>query len=328
MKRTMFDHLSLHVLYTLGGVIAALAAATLLTWVLRRLKPASDFSEVALRIRTWWIIAALFIFVMLVGYTASVIFFAFVSFIALREFLSLIPTRRADHRVLFWAFMAIPVQYYWVHTKFYGMFIVFIPVYMFMLLPLRMVIAGETRGYLRALGALHWGLMTTVFSVSHAAFLLALSPAEDARVAPQWPTDAVGVAAGPGLLLFLVLLTQFNDVAQFCWGKTLGRRKVVPGVSPGKTVAGLLGGVGSTVALAAVLGPFLTILDLPRSLLAGLIIGAAGFAGDVSISALKRDLGVKDSGTTLPGHGGVLDRLDSLTFTAPLFFHFLYFLYA
>ena len=102
---------------------------------------------------------------------------------------------------------------------------------------------------------------------------------------------------------------------------------MAPHVSPGKTWAGLLGGVATTVALAALVGPWLTPMDLTRSLLAGLIIGVAGFFGDLSISAIKRDLKVKDSGSILPGHGGILDRIDSLTYTAPLFFHYVYFCY-
>ncbi len=127
--------------------------------------------------------------------------------------------------------------------------------------------------------------------------------------------------------MLLILLTQGNDVAQYILGKTLGRRKVVPRVSPGKTLGGLLGGVLTTMLIACLVGPQLTFLDWKRSLLAGMIIGLGGFAGDVSISALKRDLGVKDSGTILPGHGGILDRVDSLTYTAPLFFHFVHYCY-
>lgn len=125
----------------------------------------------------------------------------------------------------------------------------------------------------------------------------------------------------------LLLLTQFNDVAQFLWGKTLGSRKIAPTVSPGKTWEGYLGGLATTIGLAAVVGPWLTILDLPRSLIAGVLIGVTGLLGDLNISALKRDLGVKDTGSTLPGHGGVLDRVDSLIFTAPIFFHFVWFGY-
>jgi phosphatidate cytidylyltransferase len=129
---------------------------------------------------------------------------------------------------------------------------------------------------------------------------------------------------GAGLLLFLVLLTELNDIFQYLWGKSLGRIRIAPHVSPRNTVAGFVGGVATTTVLAAALGSWLTFMTWPHSMLAGLIIGLAGFAGDLSISAIKRDLGVKDSGATLPGHGGILDRIDSLTYTAPLFFHFVW----
>jgi len=195
------------------------------------------------------------------------------------------------------------------------MFIIFIPVYLFLLIPLKMVIVGETQGFLKAAGTIHWGLMTTVFSLSHAAFLLAL------------PDSGNPAAGSAGLLLFLVFLTQFNDVMQFVWGKLAGRRKVIPKVSPGKTVAGFVGGVATTTLVAWLAAPYLTPLTGWQPVAAGLIIGIGGFVGDVTISALKRDLGIKDSGSLIPGHGGILDRVDSLTYTAPLFFHFVYYLH-
>ncbi len=128
-------------------------------------------------------------------------------------------------------------------------------------------------------------------------------------------------------MLYLVFLTQANDVAQFLWGKSVGRHRVVPKVSPNKTWGGLLGGVFTTVVLGVGLARWLTPMTTREAVLATMIIGLGGFIGDVVISALKRDLDIKDSGTMLPGHGGILDRIDSLTYTAPLFFHFTYYLY-
>jgi phosphatidate cytidylyltransferase len=129
------------------------------------------------------------------------------------------------------------------------------------------------------------------------------------------------------LLLFLILATELNDIFQYIWGKTLGQRKVAPLVSPGKTYAGLIGGVVSTIVFAAIVGPRITLLDTNHAIVAGIIIAVAGFAGDLCMSALKRDLKIKDFGASLPGHGGVLDRVDSLIFTAPVFFHFVYYCY-
>lgn len=259
--------------------------------------------------------AAVFTFAIIINRNISLIFLAFLSFLALKEFYSLIPTRRADRRVLFWAYLSIPVQFFWIYIGWYGMFIIFIPVYMFLLLPIQMILIGENKGFLNSVGSIHWGLMLMVFGLSHLAFLLAL------------PTGDSHGAGGAGLILYLVILTQCNDVAQYIWGKLFGRHAVVPKVSPNKTWQGLIGGILTTIGLAFLLAPLLTPLSLRDTFLTGLIISIAGFIGDVNISALKRDLGIKDSGTVIPGHGGVLDRVDSLTYTSPIFFHFVHYFY-
>lgn len=301
--------------WTIAGIGGLLVLASVIVASLIRLKPNSDFSSLRQRVNSWWVMVAVFTLAMSLNRNVSIGFFAFVSFLTLKEYLSLIPTRRADRRVLFWAYLAIPAQFYLVYLEWYGLFIIFIPVYMFLLLPLRMVMVGQTDGYVRAAGTLQWGLMLTVFCLSHAPFLLVLKE-----------TGSAGGAPGPGLVLYLVVLTQLNDVLQFIWGKSFGNRKILPKVSPGKTWAGFLGGVGSTTLVAWQVGPHLTMLTPEQSIFAGLIIGIGGFVGDVNLSALKRDLGVKDSGSMLPGHGGILDRVDSLTYTAPLFFHYVYWL--
>lgn len=299
------------VMMILGGVWGLLALATLVVWWLA---PAPD-SELRQRIRSWWLIVALCSLALMFSRAAALLFFGVISFLALKEYLTLIPTRQTDRRVLFWAYLSIPVQYFWIGIEWYGMFIIFIPVYLFLLLPVAMVLSGETQGHLRVAGTLHWGLMSMVFSLSHLAYLLVLPQGEYPHV------------SGPGLVLFLLLLTELNDVAQYCWGKLLGRHKISPTISPNKTVEGFVGGVLTTVPLAALLAPWLTPFSVLDALLAGALIAVAGFFGDLSLSALKRDLGIKDSGNLLPGHGGILDRVDSLTYTAPLFFHFTRYFY-
>jgi phosphatidate cytidylyltransferase len=244
-----------------------------------------------------------------------ILFFAWVSFLALKEFLTIVPALTEQRRGCSWVYVVVPLQYYWVAQGSYGMFLLSIPVFVFLLLPLRSLLIGDTKGFLPAIGTLNWGLMTLVFGLSHGAYLAVLSPDRNPR------------AGGAGLVLFVVFLTQFNDVAQYCWGKLLGAHKIIPLVSPNKTWEGLLGGVLTTVVLAALLSGWLTPMSWPMALLAGVLIGGAGFVGDVTISALKRDLGLKDTGSLLPGHGGILDRIDSLTYTAPLFFHFIHYLY-
>jgi phosphatidate cytidylyltransferase len=301
------------VLATLAAILVLLVIATIVSTVLARRSPGPDTTNLQLRVRTWWQMVSVFAAALLVGRTVSILFFALLSFLALKEYFSLIPTRRVDRRVLFWAYLAIPFQYLWVSWEWYGMFLAFIPVFCFLLLPVRMLAIGATEGYLKAAGSLQWGLMTTVFSLSHAAFLLILRPAAD-------PTRIVG----PGLVLLLVLLTELNDIAQYLWGKAIGREPIAPKVSPNKTRAGFVGGLLTTTAVGTLIGPLLTPLGTGASAAASLLIACGGFVGDLNITAVKRDLGIKDSGTALPGHGGILDRVDSLTYTAPLFFHLVY----
>jgi phosphatidate cytidylyltransferase len=303
------------VVWSLVGLFILLAVATQIAFILKKTNPQKNYTELDLRIKSWWGMTCIFTLAMIVSRNVSLVFFALISFLALKEFFSIIPTRRADRRVLFWAYLAIPVQYYWVSIEWYGMFIIFVPVYMFLFLPMRMVIIGETKEFLRAAGTLHWGMMTLLFSISHIAYLLVLPASDDFK------------AGGPGLVLFLVFLTQFNDVSQYVWGKLFGKHKIIPKVSPNKTVQGFLGGVITTTVLSVLLSGWLTPLNLQLAIAAGILISVAGFIGDVTISALKRDIGIKDSGSLLPGHGGILDRIDSLTYTAPLFFHFIYYFY-
>lgn len=299
-----------HVRWAVAALFGVLILANLATWGLGRMKPEMALAEVRLRIRTWWLIVVLFAGAITINQTVAVASFAALSALAFREYLAVIPGLGVDRRVVLWAYLAIPIQYLWVGMGWYGMFIIFVPVYMLLFLPMRIVLLGGTEGFLRAVGTVHWGLMMTVFCISHVAAMLMV------------PLGANPQGGGAGLVLFLVVLTQLNDVAQFIWGKTLGRHKVVPLVSPGKTYEGFVGGLATTTFLAWLLGPWLTPFSGGEALAAGLLIGTSGFIGDIVISALKRDLGIKDSGTMLPGHGGLLDRLDSLLYTAPLFFHY------
>lgn len=303
--------------YAFGAIGLLLLLASAATAVVSTLRPGRNHTELRLRIQTWWWLAILLFAALNLSGGVALAIFGVISFMAFKEFLSITPTRQADRQVLLWAYLAIPVQYAWAGIAWYGMFIIFIPVYVFLLLPMRMVLIGETPGFLRAAGTIQWGLMTTVFSISHIGYLLNMPLREGAH----------GSVNGQMLVFYLLVLTEGNDVAQYLWGKLLGRHQVAPAVSPNKTVEGLLGGIASTTLLAWLLAPWFTPMSGLHALCAGILIGMFGFIGDVVISAVKRDIGVKDSGHCLPGHGGILDRLDSLTYTAPLFFHYVYYLY-
>lgn len=274
------------------------------------------------RLWTWWIITGLLTAVLLLGTLPTLILFGIISFLALKEYLTMIPTRRVDRAILLWAYLSIPIQYYLIGIEWYGLFIIFIPIYLFLSLPAFMVMRGETDGFLRAAGTLHWGVMLAVFAISHAAYLLEGLPAE---------TGAARFVGGE-LLLYLLILTALNDVLQYTAGKLMGGKifrswRPARTVSPNKTWEGVIGGLLGTIFFGGLLSIFLTPIHPLHGLMLGGILSIAGLLGDLTISALKRDIGLKDSGTLLPGHGGMLDRVDSLVFTAPLFLHIVRYLY-
>jgi phosphatidate cytidylyltransferase len=292
-------------------ILGILAFATLIVSVIFRAKTSQELKD---RVYSWWIIIGAFILGAMLNTTVAMFFFALISYLALKEYFTLIPTRRTDRRIIFYAYLSIVFQYWFAGAQWYGMFIIWIPVYLFLLLPFRQVLIGETQGFLENTSRVQWGLMMFVFGLSHLAYMMTL------------PAVAGHDVGGKELVLYLVVLTELNDVLQYLWGKALGRHKIVPKVSPNKTVEGFLGAFVTLSALAVAFS-FLTPFTTLQALAAGMLISGAGFVGDVVISMVKRDIGVKDSGHLLPGHGGILDRVDSLTYTAPLFFHFTYYLY-
>ncbi|HYN79222.1 MAG TPA: phosphatidate cytidylyltransferase [Lamprocystis sp. (in: g-proteobacteria)] len=299
-------------LLLLGGIGGLLAVSSLIGWVLsRRVREGPGQLVVAnlnARIRSWWVMTAVFVAALATGGIGSVILFALTSFFALREFLTLTPTRRADHRTLFWAFFVFaPAQYVLVGVQWYGLFVIFIPVYAFLFIPLRTALAGDTDDFLARTARIQWGLMIAVYCVSHAPALLMLE-------IPGYQGQ------GAKLLLYLIVVVQLSDVLQYVFGKTLGKHPIVPRLSPNKTWEGAIGGIGSAALVGALLW-WVTPFSPAAAGAIALLVCLAGFAGGLVMSAIKRDRGVKDFGTLIEGHGGVLDRIDSLCFAAPLFFH-------
>jgi phosphatidate cytidylyltransferase len=303
--------------WVFGGVLGLLALSSAIGIVLRLTskspKAQQTISNLNSRIRAWWVMSAIFALTLLIGQIGSLVLFGLLSFLALREFITLVPTRRGDHRVLFWSFFIFtPLQYYLIAIHWYGMFAILIPVYAFLFVPTRMAIAGDTQSFLERASKIQWGLMICVYCLSYAPALLMLN-------IPGYAPDAK-------LLLYLVIVDQLSDVLQYVWGKLLGRHKIAPSVSPNKTWEGFVGGVLSATLIGVGLWwmtPF-----SPRA--AGeisLAITLMGFAGGLTMSAIKRDRGVKDYGTIIEGHGGILDRMDSMCFAAPVFFHFVRYFY-
>jgi phosphatidate cytidylyltransferase len=303
----------LNPIYQIGLVVlAVLAIASIAVVILRGARTGKDYSELTARVRAWWIMSAVFFAAILARDRIALVLFAMMSFWAMKEYVTLLKTRPSDHNALVLAFLSIPIQYIWIglNPPWYGMFIIFIPVYVFLFLPVRLVLASNTTGFVASASQIQWGLMAFVFGLSHMAFLMTL------------PTFEGTKSNGRTVLLFLVFVVEMSDVMQYVWGKTLGRHKIIPSVSPNKTWEGFIGGIASAAALSLLIR-FLTPLSVSETLVVSLIITVAGFCGGAVMSAVKRDFGVKDFGSVIPGHGGMLDRVDSLCYAAPIFFHYL-----
>ena len=303
----------------LGGVLALLVLASLIGWMLSRRVTTpggrATIENVNARSRAWWVMAGMFLVAVGTGTVGAILLFSIVSFLALREFVTLAPTRPADHRPLVWAFFVVtPLQYYLVAVGWYGLFSILIPVYVSILLAIRATLAGDTERFLERTATNYWGLMICIYFVSHVPALLALDiPGYERQNAK--------------LMIFLVLVVQMSDVLQYVWGKAIGRRRIAPSISPNKTWEGLIGGIVSATAIGTGLW-WATPFSPAAAALMAFVLTIMGFAGGLIMSAIKRDRGVKDFGTLIGGHGGVLDRIDSLCFAAPVFFHLTRYFYA
>ncbi len=294
-----------------GGLGALLMLATLLGALLkRRASPGGSpvIDNLNARIRAWWVMIAILGITFLLGHSAIIFLFALCSFNALREFLTIIRRQRADHWALAASFyVALPTQYALVWANWYGLYAIFIPVYAFLALPILAVLRQQTDQFLTRISETQWGLMVSVYCVSHVPALLFL--------------EIEGYEGRNVLLIvFLVLVVQSSDVLQYVWGKLAGRRKIAPAVSPSKTWEGFLGGIASASLLGCALW-WVTPFSPAAAFALSLAVTMMGFFGGLVMSAIKRDRGVKDWGHLIEGHGGFLDRLDSVIFAAPIFFH-------
>lgn len=299
-------------LLMVGGIAALLVLSSVIVALLKARQPKGKINPVIAnldaRVRAWWMMVAIFAVALFTGGLGSVILFGLTSFFAMREFITLAPTKAADHRGLFWAFFVIlPAQYILVARAWYGLFAIFIPVYAFLFIPIRCALAGDAERFLERTAKVQWALMVCVYFVSHVPALLMLA-------IPGY------AGANARLLLFFVIVVQMSDVLQYVWGKLLGRHKIAPVLSPSKTWEGFVGGVLSASALGGALW-WATPFSPWQAAAFSLVITLMGFFGGLVMSAIKRDRGVKDYGSLIEGHGGVMDRIDSICFAAPVFFH-------
>lgn len=359
-------------------VIVILFAASIIGQTLKR-QPENTLNPALLRtfnlrVRAWWMMFAILAAGFLMQYVSTVVLFGCVSFWALREFITMTPTRRGDHRTLFWVFFIFtPMQYLlvgigrgFVHPEpnswaewwadnlsmrgvdLYGLYSIMIPVYASLYIPARIALSGDAKRFLERSAKIQAGLLICVYSLSYAPALLHLdlatwkpapataAPAPTAEGTEPQTNDADPTVQPPvnplpvrrpwtegsraGLLFYFVLIVQLGDVFQYTWGKLLGKRVIAPEINASRTWEGFLGGVFSAAVIGALLW-WVTPFRIWEAACLSLVTAVMGSAGGMTMSAIKRDRGVTDTGTLVQGHAGVLDRIDSLCFAAPVFYH-------
>jgi phosphatidate cytidylyltransferase len=351
----------------LGTVLGLLILAFFVGRVLKR-QPESTANPAVvrtfnLRVRAWLLMCAMLILGFVMGYSVTLVMFGLVSFWALREFITMTPTRRGDHRALFWTFMLFtPLQYVLVAQgdSFYALYTVMIPVYASLFIPARIALAGDPKRFLERTAKIQAGLLICVYALSHAPAILTLNLADSSK--RPWPAPATAptsqvsdtepmpmpmdteapakpaagkpaitqtpqqLGSNAGVLFFFILLVQLNDVFQYGWGVLLGKHVIAPEINASRTWEGLIGGCLCTMLVGMILF-WVTPFEVQEAAVIALIVALMGSAGGITMSAIKRDRGVKDFGTLVQGHAGVLDRIDSLCFAAPVFFHITRFFY-
>ncbi|WP_407268556.1 phosphatidate cytidylyltransferase [Radiobacillus sp. PE A8.2] len=282
----------------------SLCVISLILYIWRKKQPNKDFSPIWLRVKMWWGMFVVFSLATLSNPVVTLLSLMVLCFFALREYFSLWQTRKSDRRLFLWAYVTIPIQFYWIYIEWYGMFIVFIPVYVFLFLPLPRMIGKGTVGFLRSVSSTQWGLMLMVFGLSHLAYF--------PFATPQY---------GANLVLFLVILTQLNDVIQNIYSIYFGKYKIVPSANPYITWGGMVFSLVMTMLVSFWLFRYLTPFPALYGVLSGAVISISGFIGILTVSVLRRDLLLGKDGSEKLIKGRYLNRVDSLAYTAPIFFH-------
>lgn len=294
--------------YLVGVLIFASIVGFILTKKTTSEKGKETVKNLVDRVNAWWVMIAVFFTCFFLGNNAIIILFGLLSFLCFREFISINNTKNGDTKVLTTSFfIVLPTQFYFIWNNWYGMMAIFIPVYAFLILPAIAALHGQVENFLERTSKIQWGLMISVYCVSCVPAMLLL----DLK-------DFQGQNAL--LLVFFLIVVQISDVLQYVFGKLFGKHKIAPIVSPSKTVEGFIGG-GIAATLVGGFLHWLTPFGFEKALMMSAIIVIMGFLGGLTLSAVKRSIGVKDWGNLIKGHGGVLDRMDSICFAAPIFFH-------
>ncbi|NNE00298.1 MAG: phosphatidate cytidylyltransferase [Pirellulaceae bacterium] len=328
---TNTEWLSANTWLLLAVILIALGIASTVGFLLSRRENLGIGSAILRRfnhkLRVWWMMAAIFLFGFLLHRIGVVVLFGLVSFWALREFITMTPTRRGDHRTLFWVFFIFtPLQYLliglgshpptWLgaasEIDYYGFYSIMIPVYASLFIPARAAIAGDYKRFLERSAKIQFGLLICVYSLSYAPALLDL-PLMRTGGEP-WRGSNVSV------LVFFVLISQLATVMERAWGKLAGRHVIAEKINASRTWEGFLGSMVSTGLISAALF-WATPFHPWEAGVLGAVVTVMACAGTMTMSAIKRDRGVTDTGTLVQGHAGVLDQIDNICFAAPVFYH-------
>ncbi|MDR1958212.1 MAG: phosphatidate cytidylyltransferase [Planctomycetaceae bacterium] len=368
------DHYSICLLL---GVLVTLLAVTSIVNILRKRTAlgidAALIETLRSRVRSWWLLFGMLVGAFLCGHITTVILFALISFWALREYITLTPTRPADHLTLVLVFfLCTPFQFClvainpeWFLKVFniapYLVFSIFVPVYVFLLLPAGIAISGDSKQFLERVAKIQVGLLICVYSLSFAPALLTMNVSAPPSKEHQTVTEAIppdlekmaadAIQGGNGfsvtadslrketavplqpfrgealrLLFFFVLIVQAGDVFQYLWSQpAVSRHVIAPAINSSRTWEGVLGGAATTSVLSIALWWVTPFPYWWQTAFLGFTVSIMGFAGSLTMSAIKRDRGVKDYGSLIEGHNGILDRIDSMCFAAPVFYHLVWF---
>ena len=285
--------------------LLALSGAILAVLRLTKLREAKAVSHAWDAWRSWLVMAAVIFGFLAFGRTGFIAGVILLSFAGVKEFSKAVGLYK-DKWFMWAVYITLIVTFICCAAPDFGFFMM-MPVLGVVLFMLTALYRGETSGVIQKVGLSAIALLYFGWFPSHLAFL---------TNHPEWPA----------YVLFLILGVELNDMSGYVFGSIFGRNKLIPNVSPNKSTEGALGGMLMTAVYVYLMRPLLPDFTSVMLVLSFIIIWIGGTAGDLIVSAIKRDVGVKDMGTLIPGHGGILDRADSLIFTAPFFFHMINYL--
>lgn len=309
----------------LSGLLAVLTIFAVVGQFLKR-QPESFIDPAIMRtfnnrVFAWLTICLMLTVAMLFDRWVTVTFFGLISFWALREFITMTPTRRGDHRTLFWVFFLFtPFQYVMVAMDWYQAYTVLIPVYASLFIPARIAFTSDHKRFLERTAKIQFGLLICVYALSHTPALLYLDLNywnNSNGVLMPWRGNPAG------LLLFFLVMVQISDAMHFVWDRLFGRHVIAETVNATRTWEGLIGSAFCTALCGMAIELFLDVTPFTwyGAGMMALLISVMASSGSMTMSAIKRDRGIENYGTLVQGHAGVLDRIDSVCFAAPIFFH-------